>query len=210
MTFDEFEEKIRQNCGYWGVALQVDPGRSVDDGTGSKSNGYFDHTAPKLAYSKGHDDWFPVALHEYNHMCQWKDKDPIFFNDVQREADEYLWGWLDRTLGPMGQGMVKKYCMSFLQLELDCERRAQKMITDLDLPLDPKRYAQTANAYVMFYHLVMRHRKWYEIGKEPYHIEEIVSAMPEDLYTLNYEEISDEMVTLFETHMPYLLDSARK
>ena len=78
------------------------------------------------------------------------------------------------------------------------------MITDLDLPLDPERYAQTANAYVMFYHLIQKHRRWYEVGKEPYHIEEIVSAMPKDLNTLNYEEISDEMVTLFESYMPYL------
>ncbi len=203
MTIEEFEEKIRQSCGYWGVALQVDPERYVNDGTDSDSNGWFDDTIPKLAYAKGHDAWFPVALHEYNHMCQWQEKDPIFFSDIQAEADKHFWEWLDGTI-IVGQGLAKLYCMAYLQLELNCERRALKMITDLDLPLDTESYAQTANAYVMFHHLILKHRKWYEIGKEPYHIEEIVSAMPKDLHTLNYEEISDEMVTLFETHMPYL------
>lgn len=207
MTETEFEEEIRQNCGYWGVSLQVAAGRSVNDGTDSNSNGWFDGTIPKLAYAKGHDAWFPVALHEYNHMCQWQEKDPVFFSDIQVEADEHFWQWLEGII-VIGHGLAKKYCMSYIQLELNCDRRSLKMITDLDLPLDPERYAQTANAYIMFYHLVLKHRKWYDIDKEPYHIEEIVSAMPKDLYTLNYEEISDEMVTLFETHMPYLLDSA--
>ena len=203
MTIEEFEEKIRQNCGYWGVALQVDPGRYVNDGE-NDSNGWFDGTIPKMAYAKGHDEWFPVALHEYNHMCQWREKDPVFFSDIQAKADEHFWDWLNGTI-IVGHGLAKMYCMAYIQLELNCERRSLQMITDLDLPLDPERYAQTANAYIMFYHLVLKHRKWYEIEEEPYHIEEIVSAMPKDLHTLNYEEISDEMVTLFETHMPDLV-----
>ena len=202
MTEAEFEEKIRQSCGYWGVALQVDSGRHVNDG-GNDSNGWFDGTIPKLAYAKGHDNWFPVALHEYNHMCQWQEKDPVFFSDTQAKADEYFWDWLNGTI-MMVPRRAKMYCMSYIQLELNCERRSLKMITELGLPLDTERYAQTANAYVMFYHLVLKHRKWYEIEEEPYHYEEIVSAMPKDLHTLNYEEISDEMVTLFETHMPDL------
>lgn len=206
MTIEEFEEKIRQNCGYWGVALQVDPERYVNDGE-TDSNGWFDGTIPKLAYAKGHDLWFPVALHEYNHMCQWKEKDPVFFSDEMASADDYLWEWLSREVELTPED-ARKYAMVYLQLELNCERRSLQMITDLDLPLDPERYAQTANAYILFYHLVLKHRKWYEIEEEPYHIEEIVSAMPKDLHTLNYEEISDEMVTLFETHMPDFLDSA--
>ena len=205
MTIEEFEEKIRQSCGYWGVALQVDRERYVNDGTDSDSNGWFDGTIPKLAYAKGHDAWFPAALHEYNHMCQWQEKDPIFFSDLQVEADKHLWEWLSREV-ELSPEDARKYAMVYLQLELNCERRSLKMITDLDLPLDPERYAQTANAYIMFYHLVQKYRKWYKIEEEPYHIEEIVSAMPKDLHTLNYEEISDEMVTLFETYMPYLLD----
>jgi hypothetical protein len=202
MTKEEFEEKIRQDCGYCGVALEVTQARSLADEDGV-SNGWFSDDPPKLAYAKGHDHWFPVALHEYNHMCQWSEGSLQWHNKLQREADLYLWDWLADTI-MLGPGLQKKYCMVTLQLELDCERRAQKMITDLNLPLDTERYAQTANAYIMFYHLVLKHRKWYEIGKEPYHIEEIVSAMPKDLHTLNYEEISDEMVTLFDTHMPYL------
>lgn len=204
MTIEEFEEKIRQSCGYWGVALQVDRDRYVNDGTG-ESNGWFDAAMPKLAYAKGHDAWFPVALHEYNHMCQWQEKDPIFFSDDLLAADDYLWEWLLREV-ELSPEDARKYAMVYLQLELNCERRSLKMITDLGLPLDTERYAQKANAYILFYHLVLKHRKWYKIEEEPYHIEEIVSAMPKDLHTLNYEEISDEMVTLFETHIPYLLE----
>lgn len=203
MTPEEFEEKIRQDCKACGITLKVSKYRSLRDAEGV-SNGWFD--GETLAYAKGQpvEKWFPVALHEYNHMCQWSEGDPIWHNAVQEESDEYLWEWLHGNV-ELPSKKSHLYAMTNLQLELDCERRSIKMIRELALPLDPSYYAQTANAYVLFYHMVSKHRKWYQIGKEPYNIPEIVSQMPIDLYTLNYEELSNEMVTLFETHMPYLI-----
>jgi hypothetical protein len=204
MTEEEFERKVHQDCAYRGVAVYVEHDRYINDEDGD-ANGWFDYTIPKLAYAKGHDKWFPVLLHEYNHMQQWIDKDPLLMGDQQVEADEYLWDWLAKDI-ELTAKKSREYILSTLLMELDCDRRSHKMITELDLPLDPDYYAQTANAYVLFYHLVLKHRKWYEIDEEPYHIDEIVSEMPTDLYTLDYRKISDEMVTLFETHMPAFLD----
>ncbi len=205
MTEEEFLEKIKQDCAYCGVALEIDPGRCIKDPDGD-SNGYFDDTKPKLAFATGYHRWFSIAVHEYNHMCQWAQLDPVWHNAFQKEADDKFWDWLsgDVELSPE---KAKMCAMAYMRTELDCDRRVVKMIGDFNLPLDPKYYAQTANAYSLFYHLIAKHRRWYDVDKEPYNIPEIVSQMPEDLRTLNYEEISDEMVTLFETHMPYLLDS---
>ena len=137
-------------------------------------------------------------------MLQWFEKDPVWHNEILPKSDCLFWPWLEGTL-ELSPEDVHKYAMCNLKIELDCERRSSRMITELNLPLDLETYIKKANAYVMFYHLLPRHRKWYIVGKEPYNIPEVWQKMPNNLYDLNYDAISDDLVSLYEKHMPYLL-----
>jgi len=62
----------------------------VLDGEGLGCSGYFDSEDRVLAVATGRSEWFETLLHEYGHMCQWRD-DPSGFDD---DWDEYFWDWL--------------------------------------------------------------------------------------------------------------------
>lgn len=212
MNVEEFEQFVEKRCKDLGVAFFASPERSVDL-WGSESNGYFmdenSEGGPKLAYAKGQpvEKWFPVLVHEYNHMLQWLEGDPLWHTEDLADSDDYLWAWLqgDEELDPE---LAKAYAMCNLRLELDCERRSVVMIEDMGLPLDVPKYIKTANSYVLFYHPMLKHRRWYDIGKEPYNTPALVAAMPESLYELDYENVSDEIINLYETHMPYVVSDS--
>jgi len=204
MLAEEFQLMMKEECAIRKVKLHVSSGKYVVSGPGTRSNGYFfDGDQPILAYCTGtpFNVWFPTAVHEFNHMLQWWEDSPYWVG----EGDEHLWDWLagEKNLRPR---RAKRYVMSALRCELDCERRSLKMAQVLDLPGDFwTNYAKIANAYIYFYHLVLKHRKWYQIGKEPYNIPALVEAMPNH-FNNNYETIPERLVVLYEHHMPYLLE----
>jgi len=212
MTIEEFESMVYEVCTDLNVVVDESPNRFVtwDDG---KSNGFFfdqfTPTGPKLAYAKGQpvENWFPVLVHEYNHLLQWAEKDPIWWNETARKSDVFLWKWLKGEV-ELPPEEAETYAMNNLRIELDCDRRTVKMAQELELPGDWDLYTKKANSYVMFYHMVLRHRKWYEIGREPYNTPAIYETMPNSLYALDYTTISEEMVRLYETHLEYLRGSA--
>lgn len=204
MTAEEFQEFVRKDCAAKGAVYEASPGRFVswDD---TDCSGFFadEHSGgPKLAYAMGKpfEDWFSVLAHEYNHMLQWFEKSP-FWAPIQ-ESDKYLWPWLAGKIELVPE-RAEKYSMDNLRVELDCERRTIVMVKELDLPIDLPSYIKKANSYVYYYHMVLKHRKWYEVGREPYSVPEIVSAMPDKLDG-DYETISEEFVNLYETHLEYL------
>ncbi len=204
MTVEEFQEFVLTHCRALGVEYEASKERAVQF-EGAYCSGYFadEHSGgPKLAYATGKPskDWFIILVHEYNHMLQWSQKDPLW--KLVQESDKYLWRWIGGEI-ELEHERAKKYVMANLRVELDCERRTLKMCGMLDLPIDPEWYVKKANSYVYFYHMVLKHRKWYEVGREPYSVPEIVSAMPDTLDG-DYETISEEFVNLYETHLEYL------
>lgn len=205
MNAEDFQDFIKKECALLGVELEVSPFTFVQFNS-TRSNGYFNdekNGGPKLAYCTGKDFqiWFPIAVHEYNHMLQWAEESPLW--GPAGESDQTLWPWLSgsRTLTPE---QARYHAMNSLRCELDCERRTIAMAREMDLPGDWDLYTKMANAYVYFYHLLVKHGKWYQIGKEPYSIPELVAAMPDHLND-DHETITPEMEALFEKHMPYLM-----
>jgi len=53
-------------------------------------------------------------------------------------------------------------------LAADGERRAGRLIRELEAPIDLDRYIRAANAYVHFYNVMAKHRRWYPPGRAPY------------------------------------------
>lgn len=204
MNYEEFLSLVHSDCDYHGVRIIRSEKDSVSFGDGTTCNGYFDDGSdssnpPTLAYSTGKPfgQWFPVLVHEYNHMRQWIEGDPLWSSDP--EEDELIWEWISGKT-ELTKAQAKKHVMSSLNLELDCERRTYRMIKELSLPFDAERYAKKGNAYVYFYHMVLKHRRWYTIGEEPYNILGIVRRMPKT-FRGNYTKISPKLVKLYEKHL---------
>lgn len=197
MNTEEFKKLVETTCEKQKVKFIVSTGSYVL-GTeyGTQCNGYFSNDPEELAISTGRPEreWFPVLVHEFCHMNQWSEDSPFW--DISIYSTYLVDLWLDNKIELTEKQKIEVFRGSIL-VEHDCERRAIKLIKELDLPIDPIEYVQKANAYVLFYHVIMKHRKWYEIGKEPYNNPEIYLKLPTELIE-DPLTISEEMLKIVE------------
>ena len=188
MTIDEFVKYVERQLRRAKVKLIRGPGRYIrhlEDN--SKVGGWYDEENQALAIATGlgKKTWSRLLLHEFCHFLQNKEHSPawdatfIYRNGAAHDVVADLWAWL------AGEDFDKYYIELVIELtkrlELDCERRATRLIKELELPFNLKRYAQQASAYIHFYNILKETRKWSLPGKAPYKIPEITQVMPTTL-----------------------------
>jgi len=152
----------------------------VYPGGNEKCNGYFDEDGKEryfaVATGNSTQQWFEIFVHEYCHFEQWVDK----FHLWKVGDDQDMWAWVSHEK-EFKQSKIKKNIQPMRDLEWDCEKRVIAKIKEFDLPIDPKLYAKKSLAYVCFYDFILKYRKWYKIGKEPYRNKHILDAMPDNI-----------------------------
>jgi len=174
---NHIEKELKKNK----VKLNFSKTRLVDG-----CNGYFsDSPKPELAVAvdQPFEKWFPIFVHESCHFDQWMEQCPEWTNTIMSSSDSNsvmeLWLNGEITLSRKQRENIIGLCRD---CELDCERRAIGKIKGWKLPINPEYYAQRASAYIHFYNVLMETRRWYdETLSEPYNMERIVKAMPENL-----------------------------
>lgn len=193
---------VQEKCQQLGVLLLLEESEGIEfQNTGIICNGYFvDQPIPKLgvAIKKKLQDWFLVLIHEYSHLEQWAENSPTWTNNKigHQDASDLLDLWLNHEVD-LDQDTLDKIFQINIELESDCEKRAIQNIIKFNLEVNIEEYIQKANAYVLFYHVMKKYRRWYQIGKEPYSLPEIWSKMPTQM-NLDYNQISDELMTILE------------
>ncbi len=196
-NFDQFLSATQDEMDLQNVELIMTDTSHVKLPKGKmECNGYFvDQPVPQFACGIGKplEEWMPVYVHEYCHYTQWRDSIPEWDNTWIDGIyyDDFLESWIE-----LRQDFPKKTINQFIDagiaIEADCERRALVLIEENELPIDLDEYAQAANAYVHFYNYIRKHRKWYEVGKEPYNIKHVVSEFNttiDDDFSISYEYI---------------------
>lgn len=139
---------------------------------GFTCSGYFDSGTKRLVVSTSRDDWALILAHEYGHMQQWKTG--LFEQDDG--AFEKFENWLQHKDELDGKELTR--CIRFIQqCELDAEKRAVGLIRKYKLTEDISLYRQKANAYVLFYEVVRRHRRWSN-QESPYRAPDVYKQMP--------------------------------
>ena len=143
-------------------------------------SGVFDEESELLAVAVGKPflTWLPTLIHEYCHLCQYKD-------DVYTDDDELhnqFWPWLEGKK-KLSKAKVEASVKAIVGCELDCERRVLNIIKRRDLGIDPERYVQRANSYLFFYRAVADKRQWYK-KKAPHEVKAIIAMMPTKLFPL--------------------------
>ena len=177
----------------------------VKFGDESKVNGFVsDDTHEKIlsvATGKAKAKWFQTFIHESCHMDQSIEKARVW-KDLKvgesAEAPDLVFMWLDHII-ELNKDQLSRYIQKSLMVELDCEKRSAKKIVDYNLPHDVQEYTQRANAYVYFYLMVQRTRKWYKIGREPYNTKAVWSQMPNHFFN-DYTTIPTKYVKLYKEH----------
>lgn len=195
-----FVEAEVDDCTEHGFAVRMINKAYVECGL-MKTNGYFDDNKRELAVAVDRplNQWIDTFVHESCHKDQCVQKARIWGQQV-RGCDPFavIEMWLNEVveLKPLPKYQMT---MAMLKLELDCEKRAVKKIKKAKLPIDTKEYAQKANSYVYFYHMVAETRKWYTIGTEPYVVPEVWQAMPTD-FKNDYTQIPKQLRDLYLKH----------
>jgi hypothetical protein len=158
----------------------------------NSSGGYFCSDSKTLAVGTGSPIriWFPILLHEYNHMLQWIEKTRHWTKKSEKLGEDFF-EWLEGDK-EFSKEKLKKIIKSVRDCEVDCEERTAKMIKENpQIGLNVDQYIKEANAYLFFYKIVEKYRKWSKSA--PYRIKEIVELMPNAILNLDdYDNPSKE------------------
>lgn len=199
-----FFEKIKEEVTKSGVNMLLPDEDQVEIEPGYFASGYFTDNDPNnivyaVAMCKDKEDFlensFPVAIHEYCHFLQWRDKNDFWSSFKLKDGKEPLDHVIEffegeRELAP---DKVKEYCSKQAMIEFDCEKMTLEMIEKHDLPVDYEDYAKCANAYVTFYYAMPKLKSWCH-KKKPYRVPEIYEKMPShmNLTESDYQDLADE------------------
>ncbi len=162
--------EIARRSWSFGVTVILAPGGTVNS-DGVQVGGYFDEDNKTLAVATGRrkDSWLGVMLHEYCHLTQWVEDQPMW-----RAYRSEMWEWLEGKRIRDPAGAVR----SVQAVEEDCERRAMRLARELQAPINLETYARGANAYIHFHNTIADTRKWYRPGV-------VMTEMPELLAAAN-------------------------
>lgn len=162
------------------------------------SNGFFiDEPTPILAVAldQPQEQWYTIICHEYSHMCQWLDDDPLYWNF---DDDGNLDDWLCKKV-EYNENQLNKIVQNYILLELDAEERTVAFMEKMNVDINIQEYIQKANSYILFYHIVKRDRNFYTNRKEPYALKNVWKKMPISFDDVDYlEPLSYEIESMFD------------
>lgn len=189
-----------------GVAVRIDPRDQVPypNSTSIACSGYFQVAPdgqPVLAFATGGSwqDTFPILVHEFAHLTQWREHAAVWTDLFDSEGVEAA-DRIDRWLAGSGdsEAEVRHMFRAARAVEMDAEKRVLALAQEHGLPIEPLEYAQRANAYVLYYHHVEATRRWRPATQlPPYRDPAVWSCAPATLG--DPEQLPDTLRIAFET-----------
>lgn len=189
----KFINFIIKDCQSEGVRIRFVKAKKIYDG-GMATSGSFSDVQREIAVAircpLSH--WLGVLVHEYAHFCQWRENAKAWRtseNASISDAGSLLVMWLQRDI-ELTEKQRQSYVNQTIALELDCEKRAVRLIKQFKLPIDLKEYIKKANAYLASYQAIAAFRKWNHPHSAAYLIDEIWMNMPENFTYPYFKKLS--------------------
>jgi hypothetical protein len=151
--------------------------------------GYFDYSGKEFVVALKNRKGFEIMIHEYCHFLQWKENRKYFLKLIKDCG--ILFDWLDGKF--YKKKIINEAVRGVIELEWDCEKRAIELIKKYKLDVDIEEYSQSANCYLLFYHIVRKYRKWYK--NAPYNTklnEGMLNSIQELDYYLDFDNITEK------------------
>jgi hypothetical protein len=161
-------------------------------------NGVFDSYSRtiKVAINKKHNDWLHILVHEYAHFTQHIEDAPVWKNGYYKGKDVNALAFEWEKDNKM-EKRVATICISkSIDIELDCEKRALKLIKKYNLPIDRVKYIQQANAYLYAYTYLLNNKKWL---RYTYENKALYKEMPKT-FRVNHKKMSKKICKLYDRH----------
>lgn len=152
--------------------------------------GYFsDKPSVEIAIATKNPEWRKIFLHEYCHYRQFKLKTSQW--TAVGNNDLKLTAWLGGKNAVLKD--VSKWIESIRAMEKQCEKLATIYIKNSNF-FSVKDYIKGANAYLYFYTVLLKTRKWYK--NPPDASTKLKSLMP-IRFLKDYTQVSPKMEALF-------------
>lgn len=171
----DFTRFILRDAAASGVAVTVSPRQAIAYPNAQQltCTGYFvgnpgQPAALGVAVGGAWEEAFPVLVHEYAHLTQWREGAKAWrdvFDEEGVEAADRIDAWLAGKDSP--PALLAETFRAARAVEMDAERRVLQMVAAHGLPIQPAEYACRANAYVLYYHHVQATRHWREEATLP-------------------------------------------
>ena len=186
----KFIDFVKRECKTHGIKCDLRPTKYIRLYGKMKVSGYFGEEEKVLACSMNREDSLGILAHEYAHMTQWIDKEPLFMEVSPSiiKIDDWLLGKNVKD--------IEKHLSTARDMELDNEKRTVKIIKKHGLSIDVKKYIKGANAYIHLYNYLNISRKWPEPSNSPYNNVEILEYMPYK-FNMNYNKMSPKLIKLY-------------
>lgn len=177
----KFLKFVIKDCESEGVRVRLVKAKKVYNG-GIGLSGFFSDTEMEIAVAVRCplSHWLGVLVHEYSHFCQWRENCKVWRESTGialSDAISLVDMWLNKDI-ELSPKQRQLYINKTISVELDCEKRAVRLIKQYNLPLNINEYIQKANAYLASYQAKAVMRKWTKPGKAAYTFEEIWTSMP--------------------------------
>ena len=107
--------------------------------------------------------WLGTLAHELCHVMQWLECEPTYYGTAKMKGDDasaYVDQWLEFEK-EFDKRTIRRAVQLTCDCELDNEKRTVRMIKKFKLPIDTKRYIQSANSYLFFHQVMFENRTWY-------------------------------------------------
>lgn len=165
--------------------------------TQTRFAGFFDDKHPdgpilSVGIGRPFDKWFPIFIHEFNHLMQWLEKSPLY-TALDQHPNIYKWFNNEVRLSPRRSEQGTKAVRA---CELDCEIRTIQMIQERQLPFDTKQYARKSCCYLYLYQFVEKYQFWPECPSQK--TSRIVGQMPDTLSPNEADYVNDGIMALYE------------
>ncbi len=202
LQIQDFVNDVLLTAQEQGVRVVLSDDRSVALSEDVQSNGFFqDGDEPTLACACGQDPnkWLLILLHESCHMDQWIEQSPFWIGNKLEDGGEpmdLVFDWCNGNI-ELTDDQIQYGIKVGRNVELDCEKRATQKIIDFGLEdiISVSEYIQKSNAYVAFYTIIGKTRRWYTVGMEPYNVESVWRSMPTE-FMEDYDNLPPHLYSL--------------
>lgn len=169
----QFVKFVRQHLAEYGMKLVIGRGRKVNS-DGCRCSGYFDEDQKHIKIGRKTPDFLSILVHEYCHFLQYINNSRVY--QKSEKASRIVDNWFaGKNYSPL---ILKRAFFIVRSMELDCEKRAVRLIRKFGLPINLKIYSKEANCYVYSHFLMEKTRKFNPFKVNPYYSKQVRRIMP--------------------------------
>ena len=165
---DAFIAHVRKVAKEHGVKIKIKNTKNVREPAGNTlCCGYFLESSNEktIVVARGGrplSEWLGCLVHEYCHMLQWIEKCPAYTNTFLSDGMDatYKLSLLENGEARFNKRLRWVYTKKTIACELDCERRAVKVMQKFSLPINIDSYKKTAAVTLYKYWVLCKTGKW--------------------------------------------------